>query len=205
MQKVFKVHVMSATNERDVAMHIAKTDFKKALVFARKVSQPWFCCQALAGVARYAPDEHVAKTIKESIAAAFMAPDFYQRVAVTAWPLRALIERNQEHKVLQLLPEILELSVKIENPINRTDALFLLWQAVFPHHGHETILGLLVKSCSAHWKADYILRQIIVILASVDMTAAQELAASMPEGKYKRQAEKRLTEGATEQARQFYF
>ena len=43
-----------------------------------------------------------------------------------------------------------------------------------------------------------------MILAFVDTAAAQELAASMPESKYKRQAEKRLGEGQKEQARQFY-
>jgi hypothetical protein len=195
---------MSATNERDIAMRVAKTDFKKALVLARKVSESWFRCQALAGAARYAPDEHVVKTAEEAISAAFTATDVYQKVAATAWPLRALIERKQEQKAIQSLPKILELSAQIENPISRTDALFLLWEAFFPVEGHKSILGPLVKSCTGHWKAGYILRQIVMILAFVDTAAAQELAASMPESKYKRQAEKRLAEGQKEQARQFY-
>src|SRR5690606_35986347 len=97
------------TTERDVAMRTAKTDFKSALSLARKVSESWFRCQALAGAARYAPDEHVVKTAEEAISAAFTAPDFYKKVAATAWPLRTLIERKQEQKAIQLLPEILEL------------------------------------------------------------------------------------------------
>lgn len=195
---------MSATNQRDVAMRVAKTDFKKALPLARKVSEPWFRCQALAGAARYAPDEHVVKTAEEAISAAFTATDSYKKVAATAWPLRALIERKQEQKAIQSLPKILELSAQIENPISRTDALFLLWEAFFPVQGHGFILAPLVKSCTGHWKADYILRQIVMILASGNIEEAQKLAASMPESKYKRQAEKRLAEGQNEQARQFY-
>ena len=185
-------------------MRIAKTDFLKALPLARKVSESWFRCQALAGTARYAPDEHVIKTAEEAILAAFTATDFYQKVAATAWPLRALIERKQEQKAIQWLPEILELSEHIENPISRTDALFMLWEGVFPVPAHESILEPLVISCTGHWKADYILRQIVIILASHDIDAAQKLAASMPESKYKRQAERRLGEGQKEEARQFY-
>ncbi len=195
---------MSATTDRDIAIRAAKTDFKKALVLARNVSQSWFRCQALAGAARYAPDEHVVKIAEEAISAALTATDSYKQVAATAWPLRALIERNQEQKAIQSLPDILTLSTKIENQVSRCDALFLLWEAFFPTQGHKSILGALVKSCTGHWKADYILRQVVLILASEDIEAAHKLAASMPEGKYKRQAEKRLAEGQKKQARQFF-
>jgi hypothetical protein len=195
---------MSATNERDVAMYTAKTDFQKALVLARSVSQSWFRCQALAGVARYAPEKHVVKTAEEAISAALTATNSYQQVAATAWPFRALIERQQEHTALQLLPHILELSARIENPVSRSDALFLLWEAFFPIQGHQSIFGALVKSCDGHWKADYLLRQIVLIVASENHKEAHKLASSMREGKYKRQAEKRLTNGEISRARGFF-
>ena len=185
-------------------MRAAKTDFKRSLALARNVSQSWFRCQALAGAARFAPDEQVVKTAEEAIEAALTATDSYKKVAATAWPLRALIERNQEKKAIQSLPDILALSAKIENPVSRCDALFLLWEAFFPSQGHKSVLGALVKSCTGHWKADYILRQVVMILASEDIEEARKLAASMPESKYKRQAEKRLAEGQKQPARQFF-
>ena len=185
-------------------MRAAKVDFKKSLALARNVSQSWFRCQALAGAARFAPDEQVVKTAEEAIAAALTATDCYKQVAATAWPLRALIERSQQQKAIQSLPNILALSGKIENPVSRSDALFLLWEAFFPTQSHKSVLGALVKSCTGHWKADYILRQVVIILASEDVEEARKLAISMPESKYKRQAEKRLAEGQKQQARQFF-
>lgn len=182
-----------------MAMRVATTDFKKALS-----SEPWFCCQALAGVARFAPDSEVVRLAEEAIAVAFTATDSYKRVAVIAWPLRALIERGQSQKATHFVPEILSLAACIENPVSRSDALLLLWQAFFPTQGHKAIFDDLIKSCARHWKADYILRQIALIVASEDVGAAQLLVASVPPGKYKRQAEKRLAEGQKESPRSFF-
>lgn len=192
------------TDERNAATRVAKNDWEKALSLARKVSDSWFRCQALAHVARVAPDKQVVSLAEEAISAALTATDSYKRVAVAAWPLRALLERNQEPKAIQLLPAILAQAAQIENPVSRSDALFLLWQAFFPAQGQKTVLGALVKSCAGHWKADYILRQAVLIWAREDMDEARKLAASMPESKYKRQAQTRLAEGQTEQARQFF-
>lgn len=185
-------------------MRIAESDSAMALAQARNVSEAWFRSQALAEVARYAPDENVAQIAEEAIAAALVATDIYKQVAVTAWAFRALLERNQQKKATELLPTILSLSTQIENPVSRSDALFLLWQAFFPFNGHRSVLGALVKSCNGHWKADYILRQIVLILATENQEDARKLAVSMREGKYKRQAEKRLSQGQTQQAHQFF-
>ena len=196
---------MSATTERDVAWRIAPTDFEKALPLARNVSQSWFRCQALAQVARYAPEKYVVKIAEEAVAAALTATDVYQQVAATAWPLRALLERDGTEKAGELLPAILKLSAQIQNPVSRSDALFLLWQAFFAFPEHKSVLGTLVKSCNGHWKADYILRQVVLILATENLSEAQDLAASMREGKYKRQAQKRLAAGENQTARSFFF
>ena len=195
---------MSATTERNIAMRTAETDFEKALPLARGVSEPWLRCQALAGAARFAPDERVVKIADEAMAAATECADSYKRVAVTAWPFRALIERNRESQALKRLPEVLELASQIENPVSRSDALFLLWEAFFPTPGHTSVLGVLVLSCNHHWKADYLLRQVVLILALADPKEAFRLAESMREGKYKRQALKRLAEGEKGWLRPFF-
>jgi hypothetical protein len=99
----------------------------------------------------------------------------------------------------------LVLSSQIENPKGRSDALFLLWEAFFPSRGHESILTALIASCTGHSKAGYVLRNVVLILASEDIDEAHKLASSMSEGNYKRQAEKRLAEGQKDQVREFYY
>lgn len=200
-----KIQDMSATTDRDIAMRVAETDFKKSLILARRVSEPWFRCQALAGTARYAPEEDVVQIAEEAIAASLTETEPYMKVAATAWPFRALIERNQEQKAIQLLPTVLTLSSQIENSKGRSDALFVLWEAFFPSRGHESILAALITSCTGHSKAGYVLCRVVLILASEDIDEARKLASSMPEGNYKRQAERRLGEGQKEQVREFFY
>lgn len=197
---------MSATTGRDIACRIAKTDFAKALPLARNVSQPWFCCQALASIARYAPEERVVSLAKEAIDAALASTEPYIQVAATAWPLRALIERNQAPKALVLLPQILQILPQIELLISRGDALFLLWEALFPigKDTRKSMTETLVRSCVGYQKGQRILREATLILASEDKEAAHRLAALIPEGKYKRQAETRLAQGQKFQVRNFF-
>ncbi|RYG58517.1 hypothetical protein EON80_26955 [bacterium] len=185
-------------------MGLAKTNVAKALGMANGISAPWFRCQALAGVARYASDEQVIKIAKAAIAAALKADDHYKQVAATAWPFRALIERNREAEAVKLLSPILELSAQISNPVSRSDALFSLWEAFYPAAGHKSVLGALVRSCQGHWKADQILRQVVLIIAAQDRDQAHRIAASMSESQSKRQALRRLDEGQFESVRSFF-
>lgn len=197
---------MSATTERDLACRAAKVDFARALSLARKVSEPWFRCQALAYVARFAPEERVVKIAEEAIAAALAATEPYVRVAATAWPLRALIERNQGQKAVRLLPSILDLCPQIEGPKSRGDALFLLWEALFPMGGNtrRSMTNALVESCVGHEKGHWVLREAALSLAFEDREEAFRVAALIPEGKSKRQAEKRLAEGQKFQVKSFF-
>lgn len=200
---------MSATSERDRAISLATTNSQKALALARQVSKPWFRCQALAWVARFAPDNEVVKIADEAIAAAFLVEDPYQTVGAAAWPVRALIERGHEQRAVNLLPELLAVCPTIENLVSRLNALFLLWQAVFPlkGDGKKSVLGALVKTCQAtnSWQAGYTLRETALILAQEDLIEAKRLVASMPIGVYKRQAERRIAEGQQGYVRSFFW
>jgi hypothetical protein len=199
---------MSSTTERDKVSRIAKNDFSKALKLARKISEPWFKCQALADVARYAPEADVVAIAKEAINAAQAAEDNYQKVAATAWPIRALIERGHEEEAAHRLIEFLELSIRIENPVSHIDALFLLWEAFLPATGKskELVLRTLDDSCiqTQHWKAWYLLRDTALIIASENRTEALRIGNLIPEGKYKRQALKRIEAGETMRAKEFF-
>lgn len=200
---------MSATSERDRAVSVATTNSCKALALARQVSKPWFRCQALAWVARFAPDNEVVKIANEAIAAANAAEDLYQTLGAAAWPIRALIERGHEQRAVHMLPKLLAVYPAIENPVSRLNALFLLWQAVFPikDDGKKSVLGALVKTCQAtnSWQAGYTLRETALILANEDLSEAKRLVASMPIGVYKRQAERRIAEGQQGYVRSFFW
>ncbi len=134
-----------------------------AHALARSISDPWYRCQALAGVARFAPAAQFKAIVQESLAAGKAADDPYQVVGATAWPLAALVERAHNNEVHRLLPSLLTYAAAIANPVSRIDALFLLWQAVFPLgiEFHRQVLDPLVKACreADSWKGpltDYV-------------------------------------------------
>ena len=123
---------ISPTQGRDHATRLAAINFSAALAAAREVSDPWYACQALAWVARYAPETELPRIAEEALEEAARASDPYQRVGASAWPVRALIEREQSARVHSLLPAILAQVGQIDNFGSRSQALFLLFQAVFP-------------------------------------------------------------------------
>lgn len=85
---------MTSTNARDLATKAASRGDPEAIVLARAVDDPWFRCQALASVARYAADAKVEVIAREAIIAAKGDRDAYRTIAVRAWPIAALAERG---------------------------------------------------------------------------------------------------------------
>ena len=51
-----------ATKDRNRASKLSKTNYKEALKLAKKISDPWFKCQALSNVARNCNDKLKSKT-----------------------------------------------------------------------------------------------------------------------------------------------
>ena len=184
---------MSATSERDFVCVLAKTNTPKAHEIAEQISDPWFRCQALAWVARFAPEAQFNVIAQESISACrLMADDPYQVVGAAAWPLRAMIERDRGDQVHRLLPRFIKCAVSITNPVTRLDALFLLWQAVFPLGSElsDWVLEPLVTACRTadSWKGIDTLCQIVLILTLNFPKEAEQLVICMPNGRHKRQA-----------------
>ncbi len=200
---------MSATEERDEAAGLAPTSTTKALALARQISDPWFRCQALADVARYASTELVSPIAHEAISTALQQEDAYKAVAASAWPVRALLERNQTELLPLLLNELVKRARSINHPVRRLEALFLMWQAAFPfiHSETDEVFQEFIRACgSAHsWKAGARLEEAIHILASRDPSGAAEFAQGMRDGKYKRRSLKRLSESAHQQPRTFFW
>lgn len=183
---------MSATRERDLATTVAKTDPAKALILARKVSDPWFRCQALAAVARYSPRSDVEAISSEAVSAAALCEGVYKRVAVRAWPIRALSECGNIKQADGLLMRSLKDVYEIQQPVSRMDALELLWHAAWapPLAGRAEALNELLRACAAasSWKVGRCMRDIVLVISGEDPARAAQIIASMPEGSYKRQA-----------------
>ena len=183
---------MSASRERDLATTVAKTDHAKALILARNVSDPWFRCQALAAVARYSPTSDIESISNEAVSAAALCEDAYKRVAVTAWPIRALSECGRLNQADGILMRSLKEALEIQQPVSRMDALELLWHAAWapPLVGRAEALNELLRACAAasSWKVGRCMRDIALVIGGDDPARAAQIIASMPEGSYKRQA-----------------
>jgi hypothetical protein len=88
-----------AVKDRGKVFDIAEVDNHGALKIARGIKEPWYRCQSLASVARFAPHGELDDRIEEALAACFDAANAYKCVAVAAWPVRALIERDRTERL----------------------------------------------------------------------------------------------------------
>lgn len=152
---------MSATSERNQASDLAKTDPKRALAMAQKVSEPWFRAQALSWVARFTDADPVA-IAKQAAVAAAKCDDEYQRAAVRAWEVAALAERGFAKEAKRALSEALAVA-KIVHPLSsRSEALLELLQAAFAIGGAEAgeVNSVLIDSCAGdeHWRCKRAIR-----------------------------------------------
>jgi hypothetical protein len=200
---------MNAAEEREAVRLLASTDTAKALALARQIIDPGYRAQALAIVARYASAELVSPIVRESLDSAFEQGDPYRVVAVSAWPVRALVERNETALLPPLLSDLVKRSRDIDNPVSQLGALSSLWCGAFSflHPETDIILEEFVRACESanSWRAGASMEQIILIVASSDPAHAAELAQRMPDGKYKRRTLKRLSEKAYLTPRPFFW
>jgi hypothetical protein len=200
---------MSATQERERAIQVAKTDFPTALQRARAVSEAWYRAQALAWVARFAPDAGVERVAKEALTAASGGSDACQQVAASAWAVRALAERGRCRKAEEATAKLVRLSDEISNPVSRHDALSLLLHAAWPldRRIRRTVLDKLLAACQAasSWQSGCTWRDVVLMLAPEDAGEARRLLEQLPEGRHKRQAQRRLGTGGTMTPRSFFW
>ena len=197
--------------ERDAVALIAPTNTAEALALARQISDPWYRCQALANVARYASDwELVTPLAQESLDTAVQHKDFFRVVTLAAWPVCALAERNQTDLLPLWIGDLMKCSRDVNNPVSGVQALLTLWQGTFSLPSSietDIILEELVRCCEVarSWRAGATMEKTILILASRDPARAAELAQRMPDGKYKRRTLKRLSEKAYLTPRPFFW
>ena len=175
----------------------AKQNPQAALKTAEGISDPWFRCQALASVARYCDESQVLVVAEKALTSSRHCRDEYQVVASAAWPIRALIERDQQAAARRELARVLKAAVLISNPLRKADALFLLWEAAAPMgvKASRVALDLLVDACLQvkGWRGPKMLKDAAVILASFDAMHASRVAEMIPDARVRRQAQAALS------------
>jgi len=123
---------MTPTAARDLSNRLSADEPERALTVARGIQDPWFRCQALAHVGRYWPDQKYGRLLEEAVKAGDLQADLYKQVTVSAWPIRAYLERGSVSPAQKLLVKYTRTSSGIENMGSRSEALFMLFQAARP-------------------------------------------------------------------------
>lgn len=192
----------------NTACRTASEDPERALAIARRIPDAWFQTQALACVARYAADGLVEPLADEALRAARRSTDRYRTVAVSAWPIRALLERGRHRAAEHALAELLPLVPQVEPPSSRAEALLILWDAVFPGGAalREPALEAIIRWCdpNAHWRAARLYVWIVGTLALEDPAMAEAVAAKLPDGPAKRKTVAVLRDGVAYRPRAFF-
>lgn len=124
---------VTPTGQRQLATELTASDPKKALSVARAIEDPWFKCQALAHVARYWPGDEYKQFLREANSASDSQDNWYKRVTVSAWPIRAYLERGDTAAAKRLLERYTAEARNIKNMGGRSEALLMLFQAAKPY------------------------------------------------------------------------
>jgi len=123
---------MNPTAARSLANRLAAEQPEQALKIARSIDASWFRCQALSQVARYWPDESYDKILVEAVRAADAQDQVFNQIAVSAWPIRAYLERGNMPPAQKLLAKCIQAAGAIENMGSHSEALFSIFQASKP-------------------------------------------------------------------------
>jgi hypothetical protein len=115
------------TRQRGLVHTLSLTQPEKALSVARSIDDPWFRCQALSNVARHWPHKEYEPILCEAIKAADAQERAYRRVAVSAWPIAAYLERGNNRTAATLLKKYTEEARQIDHMGGRCEALMRLF------------------------------------------------------------------------------
>jgi len=200
---------MNANQQRHLAGRLATTDPVRALATARAIEDSWFACQALAWVARYAPEPQFIKIVKEALQVCCTEMDPYRVVAPAAWPIRALVERDHSELLPSIVPDLLRRARDIENMGSRSEAIFTLFQAVFPA-GHRSWLPVLQSLREAstpliNWRQRRNLRDAVLLVRNEDEQLAIEMTNDLNDLKLKQKLEKLLATSKVHEPRLFFW
>lgn len=197
-----------STRQREAACKLATIDSKRAYKAARVVEDPFFRCQALAWVARYA-DNDIEGIVAAAFKAAEEAEDAFHRMSAPAWPLRALIELGRVEQAGERLQMQLDRFGQVMPDSSQSEALFLVFQAVHPagQEFWQPIFDRLADVCvtTSHWRTVRNLQEAILMIADEAPELASHMTDRLPVGRRRRQLERQLEAGERLQPRAFFW
>jgi hypothetical protein len=166
--------------------------------------------QAMAWIARNVRSQrHVVSTAQASMEAAARDEDPYGAVFVLAWPVRALLERNELRYAKQLLADAIDKSDAVTPASSQSEALFLLMQAAM--FGTERMWDAAFHkliACSlpvVHWRQGRNIRDAICMAATFDFAFAKQAAQDLPDEKLKATVLELLGNGKKQPPRPFFW
>lgn len=188
---------------------LCRRDPVTALSIARTIANPWYSGQALAFVGRYWIGADFVAILDESAAASRVSDDPYVPAALSAWPVRALLERGALERADALLKAALSDAARIPNKGSQSDALFLLFQVVQPYG--RTLWQPVVEAMIANtrevlaWRQRRNLCDMILILADDAGAFADALRATVRDEELQKRMEKALRSGRPLAPRPFFW
>lgn len=198
----------SPTDRREQVSDLIARYPEKAASIARSIEDPWFKCQALACAARYWPHDDYEQFLREAVKAGDSQENWYNRVSVSAWPIRAYLERGNQHPTRALLKRYAEEAHNIDNMGGRSEALLLLLQAAKPFDRSlwEPVFHALVAACEPvlGWRQVRNIRSAIAMLAPDGAALAQEAIKRIKDEKTVRAIKRDIERGKTAEPRPFF-
>jgi hypothetical protein len=185
---------------------LARRNTDAALARARSEPHAGNRCHFLAWTAHFADPTRVPSIAGEALTACAQIDNPYDAVALAAWPLHALAERRLEDACLAALPAIFERAQRLENPVNRLDALERLLHALLSCAPARTqVVSQLIATSRAasSWKVPRCLARSAVLLAHAP-DDCQRVLARMAPGPFRRRAQRELAAAAPTDTPRFF-
>ncbi|MEG3152880.1 hypothetical protein U1769_23565 [Sphingomonas sp. ZT3P38] len=199
---------LTPTGQREISMSLAVSDPRHAVAVARAIKDPWFRCQSLAHAARYWPGNDFKAFLEEAVKAAESQDNWYKRVTVSAWPIRAYLERDCPTPAKRLLERYAAEASNIENRGGRSEALLMLFQAAKPFDQGlwEPVLWSLVQSTEPviAWRQVRNIRSALAMLSAERPSLVQEAIRRLSDETVVARIERDIEIGKTAEPRPFF-
>lgn len=188
---------------------LAKSDSDAAYRQALEIDDRWRRAQALGWVARYAPQSRVKGIAAKALEGLEGEADYFKRVGGAAWPIRALIEREEIEAAQAVLVENVELWCRIEYPGSLAEAADLILQAALagPAPLWRPVFDELLRTLrpERHWRERRAVRDAIHMVYAIDAELARSKANSISDRKCREQIERGWDDDFRRTARPFFW
>jgi hypothetical protein len=193
---------------REDAIQLAKRDTSAALDCARSISEPWYRCQALGWVARFAPDEQFQWIVDEALQTAASSDAPYVRVGAAAWPIRALIERSAVESAEKAIKAVLAYAPQIDYLGSRAWALCSVFEAAKagPDRLWLPVVDAMLDFAHPplHWRHRRAIRDAVLTIVKTDPEMSKQIISRLTEEKLIQQLNRHIEAGLYWDPRPFF-